>query len=134
MLHDIGKMALPDSILLKPGPLSEEEWRVMRLHPEYARQMLSPISYLAQAMDIPYRHHERWDGSGYPGGMRGEEIPLSARLFAVVDVWDALTSDRPYRKAWDRERTLEYLRDQSGRLFDPRAVGLLLEVLPPAEA
>jgi HD-GYP domain-containing protein (c-di-GMP phosphodiesterase class II) len=129
MLHDIGKMAIPDSILLKPGPLRDEEWSVMRLHPDYALQMLAPISYLAPAVDIPFRHHERWDGSGYPGGLRGEEIPLPARLFAVVDVWDALTSDRPYRRAWSRERSRSYLRERSGHLFDPLAVELLLQVL-----
>ncbi|MRR13393.1 HD domain-containing protein, partial [bacterium] len=100
LLHDIGKMAVPDSILRKPGSLTEEEWAVMRRHPEYARTFLSQIEYLEPALDIPYSHHERWNGSGYPQGLKGEDIPLPARIFAVIDVFDALTSDRPYRKAW----------------------------------
>ena len=99
LLHDIGKIGVPDSILLKPGNLTEEEWKIMKKHPEYAFQMLSPISYLSKAIDIPYCHHEKWDGTGYPRGLKGKQIPLSARIFAVVDVWDALSSDRPYRKA-----------------------------------
>ena len=97
LLHDIGKMGVPDNILLKPEPLTEEEWIIMRKHPQYAYDLLKPIAFLGSALDIPYCHHEKWDGTGYPRGLRGEEIPLAARLFAVVDVWDALTSDRPYR-------------------------------------
>lgn len=124
LLHDIGKMGVPDSILLKPDKLTDEEWVIMRMHPTFAHDLLFPIAYLHDAMDIPYCHHEKWDGSGYPRGLKGEAIPLSARLFAVIDVFDALTSDRPYRKAWDVERTIAYIRDQSGTHFDPRAVEL----------
>jgi putative two-component system response regulator len=119
MLHDIGKMGIPDSILLKPGPLNEDEWRVMRQHPVLAYELLIPISYLRPAVDIPYCHHERWDGKGYPRGLRGEEIPLSARVFAVVDVWDALLSDRPYRKAWSASSARQYISSLSGAHFDP---------------
>jgi len=129
LLHDMGKMGIPDSILLKPGPLTEEEWEIMRLHPQYAYEMFSPIDYLRPALDIPYSHHEKWDGTGYPDGLKGDEIPLSARLFAVVDVWDALTSERPYRPAWPEEKALEYIKDQSGKHFDPRAVKLFLSLL-----
>ena len=122
LLHDIGKMGIPDSILLKPGPLNAQEIEVMRKHPLYAEQMLSRIEYLQPALDIPYAHHEKWDGSGYPRGLKGEDIPLAARIFAVVDVFDALTSDRPYRRAWPLERALSEIRSQSGRHFDPRVV------------
>ncbi len=128
LLHDIGKLGVPDSILMKPGPLTEAEWVVMKRHPEYAFQMLSPIQYLRLATDIPYCHHERWDGSGYPRGLRGESIPLAARLFAVVDVWDALTSDRPYRPAWSGDRAIEYIRMNAGIHFDPNAVSLFLQL------
>jgi HD-GYP domain-containing protein (c-di-GMP phosphodiesterase class II) len=120
LLHDIGKMGIPDSILLKPGPLTEEEWKIMRLHPVYSSELLHPIAYLRPALDIPYCHHEKWDGSGYPRGLKGEQIPLSARIFAVVDVWDALRSDRPYRDAWTEEKTKEYIRSVSGIQFDPK--------------
>jgi len=126
LLHDIGKMGVPDSILLKPGPLSEEEWAIMRRHPQMAYEMLSRIEYLQPALDIPYCHHEKWDGTGYPRGLKGEAIPLAARIFAVVDVWDALTSDRPYRPAWSRERALAYIKEQSGKHFDPRVVEAFL--------
>jgi len=122
LLHDIGKMGIPDSILRKPGPLTEDEWVIMRRHPVYAHEMLSPIAYLHPALDIPYGHHERWDGSGYPRGLKGEHIPLASRVFAVVDVYDALSSDRPYRAAWPREKVLAYLREHAGRLFDPVVV------------
>ena len=122
LLHDIGKMAIPDGILLKAGKLSDEEWLVMKKHPAYAYDMLSKIDYLKPALDIPTSHHERWDGSGYPQGLDGENIPLQARIFAVVDVWDALQSDRPYREAWTEEKTIQYLKDQSGKEFDPRVV------------
>lgn len=124
LLHDMGKIGIPDAVLLKPGPLTTEEWDMMRQHPWLAYELLSPIEYLRPALDIPYCHHEKWDGSGYPRGLKAEEIPLAARLFAVADVWDALTSDRPYRKAWDRERALEYIRQQAGKHFDPRVVEL----------
>jgi hypothetical protein len=127
LLHDIGKLGIPDAILLKPGPLTDEEWVIMRRHPLYAYEMLSPIEYLRPALDIPYCHHEKWDGTGYPRGLKGEQIPLAARIFAVVDVWDALTSDRPYRPAWSKERALAYLIEQKGRHFDPKAVDLFLK-------
>jgi len=133
LLHDIGKLAIPDSILLKPGPLNAEEWEMMKKHPVYAYELLSRIEYLKPALDIPYYHHERWDGSGYPKGLRGEEIPLPARIFSVVDVYDALTSDRPYRKAWTNEEAIKYIKDESGRLFDPKVVKAFLEVLREEE-
>jgi HD-GYP domain-containing protein (c-di-GMP phosphodiesterase class II) len=129
LLHDIGKLAIPDSILFKPGPLSQEEWRVMREHPVYAYQILSPIPNLRKAIDIPYCHHERWDGTGYPRGLKGDKIPLAARIFAVVDVWDALRSDRPYRQAWPEQDVYAHLREQSGKQFDPRAVQNFLDLV-----
>ncbi|MBI5950015.1 MAG: PAS domain S-box protein [Chloroflexi bacterium] len=129
LLHDIGKMGVPDHILLKPGKLTDEEWAQMRQHPVFAYELLSPIEFLHEALDIPYCHHEKWDGTGYPRGLKGEEIPLSARLFAVVDVWDALTSNRPYRKGWSREKTLAYIQEQSGTHFDPRAVEIFLMLI-----
>ena len=122
LLHDIGKMGVPDQVLLKPGPLTDEEWVLMKQHPDFAYELLLPIEFLRPALDIPYCHHERWDGSGYPRGLKEEEIPLSARIFAVVDVYDALTSDRPYRPAWEEARALEYLRENAGVQFDPRVV------------
>jgi putative two-component system response regulator len=122
LLHDIGKLGVPDSILLKPGGLTEDEWQVMKKHPVYAYEMILSIEYLRPALDIPYCHHEKWDGSGYPRGLKGEAIPLAARIFAVVDVWDALTSDRPYRKAWENQRAMEYIHDQAGKHFDPQLV------------
>ncbi|MEP6894744.1 MAG: GAF domain-containing protein, partial [Chloroflexota bacterium] len=122
LLHDIGKMGVPDQILRKTGPLTETEWDEMRKHPEYAFNLLAPIPYLRPALDIPYCHHEHWDGSGYPRGLKGEQIPLAARVFSIVDIWDALLSDRPYRKAWPREKVLQHLRDISGSLLDPRVV------------
>jgi HD-GYP domain-containing protein (c-di-GMP phosphodiesterase class II) len=126
LLHDIGKMGIPDSILLKDDMLTNEQCGIMRKHPEYAYEMLFPIEYLRPALDIPYCHHEKWDGTGYPRGLKGEEIPLAARLFAVVDVWDALCSDRPYRKGWSEEKVREYIRLQAGTHFDPQAVDLFL--------
>jgi PAS domain S-box-containing protein len=128
LLHDIGKMAIPDSILLKPGPLDEREWEIMRQHPTQAFQLLSPIIYLRLALDIPYCHHEKWDGTGYPRGLKGDVIPLAARLFAVVDVWDALRSDRPYRAGWPEEKVIEHIQAGSGAHFDPHAVELFLRV------
>jgi putative nucleotidyltransferase with HDIG domain len=128
LLHDIGKMGVPDSILIKDGPLSEDEWVIMRRHPEFAYDMLSPIAYLRQALDIPLGHHERWDGSGYPRHLSAEQIPLAARIFAVVDVWDALISDRPYRKTWTKEAALEFIRENGGVLFDPRVVEAFLKM------
>jgi len=129
LLHDIGKMGVPDEILHKPGPLTDEEWLIMRKHPQFAYEMLSPIGYLHRALDIPSCHHEKWDGTGYPRGLKGEQIPLAARLFAIVDVWDALRSDRPYRKAWPEEKVLEYLKEQSGKHFDPMIVEVFLNLL-----
>jgi PAS domain S-box-containing protein/putative nucleotidyltransferase with HDIG domain len=129
LLHDIGKLAVPDSILNKPGPLTEEEMAVMRKHPQHAYDVLSKINFLRDVLDIPYCHHERWDGTGYPRGLRGEEIPLAARIFSVVDVWDALLSDRSYRKAWSEEATLAYLYQQAGRQFDPSIVQAFLDHL-----
>ncbi len=129
LLHDMGKMAIPDEILQKPGPLNEAEWEEMRRHPIYAHNMLSPIAYLHPALEIPFCHHERWDGSGYPRGLKGEEIPLTARLFAVIDVWDALCSDRPYRKKLPRNEVITYLKEKAGTLFDPRLVELFLSTI-----
>ncbi len=129
LLHDIGKMGIPDSILLKRGPLSEEEWEIMRQHPVYAYQMLSKAPYLRQALDIPYCHHEKWDGSGYPRGLKGEEIPLAARIFAVVDAWDALNTDRPYRLASSKEKSLEEIRTQAGKHFDPKVVETFIRLI-----
>ncbi len=129
LLHDMGKMGVPDHILFKPGPLTEEEWVIMKRHPVDAFNMLSSIDYLVPALDIPYCHHEKWDGTGYPRGLKGEDIPLPARIFAIVDVWDALTSDRPYRKAWTQERTLEHIRSQSGSHFDPTIVEAFFKIL-----
>jgi HD-GYP domain-containing protein (c-di-GMP phosphodiesterase class II) len=127
LLHDIGKMGIPDRILLKEGPLSDEEWEIMRKHPEFAYELISPIEYLWPALDIPYCHHEKWDGSGYPRGLKGEEIPLAARIFSIVDVWDALTSDRPYRNAWPAEKAIQYVREQKGKHFDPHVTDLFLK-------
>ncbi|EFO79478.1 putative PAS/PAC sensor protein [Oscillochloris trichoides DG-6] len=129
LLHDIGKMGVPDAILLKPGPLSEEEWSIMRMHPVYAYQLLMPISFLHPALDIPYCHHERWDGSGYPRGLRGPQIPLAARLFAVIDIWDALRSDRPYRAAWPVERVCAHIHALAGNHLDPEAVRIFFQVI-----
>jgi len=128
LLHDIGKMGVPDSILHKNTDLSDEEWQIMRQHPKYAFELLLPVSYLQPALDIPYNHHERWDGQGYPRQLKGEQIPLAARIFAVVDVWDALTSDRPYHPAWSEEAALEYLRTHSGTRFDPRVVAEFIKM------
>jgi len=128
LLHDIGKMAIPDRVLQKPGPLTDEEIIIMQRHPEYAREFLAGIPFLQPALDIPYCHHEKWDGSGYPRGLAGEEIPLSSRLFSVIDVWDALSSDRPYRSAWATERVREYISAESGSHFDPAAADAFLHM------
>lgn len=128
-LHDIGKVAIPDDILFKPGPLDQGEWETMRRHPKYAVDLLSPIKYLEHAMEIPHWHHEKWDGTGYPDRIGGEEIPISARLFALVDVYDALISDRPYRKAWSKQDTMQYIESQSGSHFDPRLVPEFLNMV-----
>jgi HD-GYP domain-containing protein (c-di-GMP phosphodiesterase class II) len=129
ILHDIGKMAIPDRILHKPGPLDEQEWEVMRRHPKYACDLLAQIEYLAPARDIPLYHHEKWDGTGYPFGLKGEDIPRAARIFALVDVFDALTSDRPYRSAWSRQDALSYIQEQAGRHFDPNMTPVFLQMM-----
>lgn len=127
LLHDIGKMGIPDGILLKPGPLTDDEWHVMRRHPEYAFDLLNQVEFLRLALDIPHFHHEKWDGTGYPNGLAGEAIPLTARLFAIVDVWDALRSDRPYRAGWSAERVLDHIASQGGTHFDPALVAVFLQ-------
>jgi len=122
LLHDIGKMGIPENILKKPEALTADEWVIMHMHPQYAYDLLSPIIYLYPALDIPYCHHEKWDGSGYPRNLNGELVPFAARLFAVVDVWDALTSPRPYREAWSQDKARDYIQSQSGHHFDPAVV------------
>jgi len=129
LLHDIGKLGVPDSILHKPDKLSEAEWEIMRRHPQYAYDMLYPIDYLHPALSIPYCHHEKWDGTGYPRGLKGEEIPQSARLFAIADVWDALTSNRPYRPAMTEEFASNYVQEQSGKHFQSEVVDLFLKMI-----
>jgi putative nucleotidyltransferase with HDIG domain len=131
LLHDIGKLAIPDRVLLKPGPLTVQEMELMRRHPTYAREMLSGIPFLRSAMAIPCHHHEQWNGEGYPQGLKGEEIPLAARIFTVVDQWEALTSDRPYRKAWSQERVLAHMRHNAGTIFDPNILRVFLERIVP---
>ena len=133
LLHDIGKMGVPDAVLMKPGPLSAQEMSIMRKHVDYARDILWPIPYLRPALDIPCYHHERWDGSGYPNGLRGEEIPLAARIFAVVDVWDALLSHRPYRPAWPAHQVIDLIRAGAGSAFDPRVVQVFLDLCERGE-
>ncbi len=127
LLHDVGKLGVPDAVLLKPGPLTPEERVVIERHPVLAHEWLSRIPYLRRTSEIPYAHHERWDGSGYPLGLSGDEIPLPARLFSVVDVWDALRSDRPHRKAWREDETVRYLREGAGSHFDPHLVDLFID-------
>lgn len=129
LLHDIGKIAIPDPILFKPGKLSEEEWIIMKKHPVYAYEFLSSISFLKKSLDIPYCHHEHWDGTGYPRGLKGNEIPLSARIFTIIDVWDALCTDRCYRPAWSEEEALTYIKEQSGKLFDPEIVDVFISLM-----
>lgn len=128
LLHDIGKIGIPDHILNKTGPLTDDEWNLMHKHPIYAYEMLNKIDFLKPALDIPYFHHEKWNGTGYPQGLEGEQIPLAARIFAVVDVWDALSYDRPYRKAWPQKDVYEYVIGQAGKHFDPQVVETWLEV------
>jgi HD-GYP domain-containing protein (c-di-GMP phosphodiesterase class II) len=124
LLHDIGKMGVPDGILLKPSSLTDMDWKIVKKHPTFAFEWLSPITYLKSTLDIPYCHHEKWDGTGYPRGLKGEAIPLPARIFAIVDVWDALTSDRPYRPAWTKKEAFKYIQEQSGKHFDPKVVSV----------
>jgi putative two-component system response regulator len=126
LLHDIGVLGIPNSIIKKPGSLDEAEWRILREHPTHAYHWFCNIDYLRPALDIPYCHHEKWDGSGYPRGLRGQEIPFAARLFAVVDVWDALTSDRPYRAAMSEAEAMDYIQSQAGKHFDPQVVELFM--------
>ena len=133
LLHDIGKMGIPDKILQKPGPLTEDEWQLMHHHPVFAFEWLSPVEFLRPALEIPYAHHEKWDGTGYPLGLRGAQIPLAARIFAIVDVWDALKSDRPYRKAWPDEKVIAHIQEQSGVHFDPQVVAAFLEHIRRSE-
>ena len=129
LLHDVGKLGIPDAILHKPGKLTEEEWQIMRMHPVYAYQWLSSIAFLLPALDIPYCHHEKWDGTGYSRGLKGDEIPIAARLFCIVDVWDALRSNRPYRSAMSKSDTLEYIQNQAGSHFDPTLAEKFLEMI-----
>ena len=133
LLHDIGKLGVPDPVLLKEDPLDEAEWQIMRQHPVHAYNLLYPIAYLRPALDIPRSHHEHWDGNGYPDGLEGVQIPLAARIFAVVDVWDALTSDRPYREAWSQQKALRYIRERSGKQFDPSVVDAFLLLIEEGE-
>ena len=133
LLHDIGKMAVPDRILLKPGTLTSDEWEIMKQHPVFALQMLSPIHYLKLALDIPYCHHEQWDGTGYPRGLKEEQIPLAARIFAVADVYDGLTSDRPYRARWSQTQAVEYIRQHAGSSFDPQIVDVFLRMIEESQ-
>jgi HD-GYP domain-containing protein (c-di-GMP phosphodiesterase class II) len=128
-LHDVGKMGIPDEVLLKPDVLTDADWEIMRRHPAIAYEQLHAIEFLHPALDIPYCHHEKWDGTGYPRGLSREEIPLAARLFALVDVWDSLRSDRPYRKAWPEERVREYIRERSDKQFDPKLADLFLKLI-----
>jgi HD-GYP domain-containing protein (c-di-GMP phosphodiesterase class II) len=129
LLHDMGKLGVPDHILLKPDKLTDEEWEIMRKHPTHAYEMLVKIAYLKPALDIPHAHHEKWDGTGYPRRLQGEQIPFAARIFAIVDVWDALHSDRPYRTGWPKEKVREYIQEQSGRHFDPQLVKVFLRMI-----
>ena len=129
LLHDVGKMGIPDNILLKPGPLTDEEREIIQKHTLYSEALLKDIPYLKAAMAIPMYHHERWDGLGYPHGLKGKDIPLSARIFAIIDQWDALISDRPYREAWSEKEALDYLENMSGIVFDPIVVKNFLEII-----
>jgi putative two-component system response regulator len=129
LLHDMGKIGIPDSILHKPAELTDDEWAIMHQHTQFAYEMLNSIEYLRDALEIPYFHHEKWDGTGYPQGLKGEQIPIAARIFAVADVWDALTSNRPYRPAWSEDEALAYIHEQSGKHFDPRVVELFFKVI-----
>lgn len=133
LLHDIGKVAVPDRILLKPGPLTDEDWAVMKQHPQFAEKVLGGIPYLEKATDIPVYHHENWDGSGYPYGLKGEDIPIAARIFTIIDNWEALLSDRPYRKAWPYPRVMEYLQQNSGVKFDPEILNVFCKLVDENE-
>jgi len=129
LIHDIGKLAIPDEILLKPGALNDAERKMLEQHPALAKEMLAQVSFLQPSLEVAYSHHERWDGLGYPRGLKGEEIPLCARIFTVVDQWDALTSDRPYRNAWRREKVIAYLQENAGKIYDPQIVSVFLTMI-----
>jgi len=129
LLHDLGKLAIPDEILLKPGPLDEDERKIVQQHPFFAKQMLTDVTFLQPSLDVAYCHHEHWDGHGYPQGLKGEQIPITARIFTIIDQWDALLSDRPYRKAWSRDEAVSYLRENSGKIFDPHIVEVFLSLI-----
>ena len=129
LLHDIGKMGIPDHILNKADQLTKEEWEFMHQHPLFAYDLLSPIKFLRPAVDIPYCHHERWDGNGYPRGLKEEEIPIAARIFSVVDVWDALLNDRVYREAWPRALVVDYIKKEAGTRFDPKVVSVFIKMI-----
>jgi HD-GYP domain-containing protein (c-di-GMP phosphodiesterase class II) len=131
-MHDIGKLAIPDDVLLKAGTLNDDEKKIIQQHPLYAKQMIADVAFLQPCLDIVYSHHERWDGQGYPEGLKGEEIPINARIFAVVDQWDALLSDRPYRKAWNRDDVIAYLQENSGKIFDSRIVDAFMALIHEA--
>ncbi len=128
-MHDIGKLAIPDQILMKPGALDGPEREIIQNHTLFAKQMLSEIPFLQPAIVVAYSHHERWDGHGYPEGLKGEEIPLPARLFAVIDAWDALLSNRPYRQAWSAEDATHFIRENAGSQFDPHVVEVFLRII-----
>jgi response regulator RpfG family c-di-GMP phosphodiesterase len=134
LLHDIGKLSIPDIILCKDGPLTEEQWEMVRCHPTNSFDLLQPIAFLRPALNIPYAQHERWDGKGYPRGLKAREIPLEARIFSVVNVWTMLQCDRPFRPAWDRERATAYLREQAGIEFDPEIVEAFIQLLPELQS
>jgi putative nucleotidyltransferase with HDIG domain len=129
LLHDIGKMVVPEEILMKPGPLTEREMTEMKKHPIYAKEMLTGIPYLEPSINIPYYHHERFDGKGYPTGLQGKDIPLPARIFTVIDQWDAMNSDRPYRRAWEKKDVIAYIKANSGKIYDPEVVDAFFRVM-----
>lgn len=133
ILHDIGKISIPDEILHKKGKLTKKERAIIQEHPKTAYKLLSPIPFLSKALEIPYCHHEKWDGTGYPRGLKGNDIPVSARIFAVADVWDALSNDRPYNKAWPRKKIIKYFQEQSGKHFDPYIVNIFLKMVEQGE-
>ena len=133
ILHDIGKISIPDKILHKPDKLTIEEREIVQQHPETAYKLLLPITYLNKAIEIPFSHHEKWDGTGYPQKLKGKRIPVSARIFAIADVWDALSNDRPYHEAWSREKIIRYFIDESGKHFDPEIMNIFLEMLEKGE-
>ena len=132
-LHDIGKMGIPDEILFKPGKFSNEDWNIMRQHPVFAKKLLEGIPHLGKAIHVPYYHHEHWDGSGYPEGLVRENIPLFARIFSIIDVWDALLTSRIYRPAWSNIQVVQYILSQAGRQFDPTLVDVFIDLVQEKE-